>query len=189
MNEPASESHTHTGPGASAALTAQARATLKDGLVELLDMTEGLEFKPLVSERYPLPLAAAVYGEPPEPESVRQEVTTRLDSDPVAALEAALVLLELYESNQPGQEECVPHDASFLNACFGSKRINGWIAPLGDGDAQEMETAVNARWQFRLFPGRARRTASYPLLNLLERYGFVYGRIAPGDSHSMGHLV
>ena len=186
---PSEKNHTHAGPGASAALTSEARAVLRDGLAELLDMTEGLEFKPVVSERYPLPLAVAVYGEPPEPESVRREVTTRLDADPVAALEAALVLLELYESNQPDQEEHVPHDASFLNACFGSKRINGWIAPLGDGDAQELETAVNARWQFRFFPGRTRRTAVYPLVNRLVRYGFVYGRIAPGDSHAMGHFI
>jgi hypothetical protein len=53
-------------------------------------MIEGLAFRPLNSERYPLPLTSAVYGDVPEPERVRQDVRKRLDSDTVA-LRAAVM--------------------------------------------------------------------------------------------------
>ena len=186
MNVHVEGSHYH---GANASLDPDARASLQRGLTKLLAMTEGLVFRPLRSELYPLPLCMAVYGAMPDPDTVRDQVNLRLDADPVAALEAALVLLELYETNQAETAGCVPDDAAFLEECFGSKRLNGWIATLGDGNLKELEAAVNARWQFKFLPGRERRTGVYPLLNMLMRYGFVYGRVPPGDSHAMGHFI
>jgi len=40
----------------------ETRAILQRGLTELLRMTEGMLFLSVASERYPLPLALAVYG-------------------------------------------------------------------------------------------------------------------------------
>ena len=181
-----SDSHSH---GAGVHLEEAGQATLQRGLAELLHMSEGYRFHPLVSDRYPLPLALAVYGEVPEPEAVRERVSSRMDSDPVDALEAALVLLELYECNQPEAAGAIPDDGVFLGQVFGSKRLNGWMATMGDGDPAQIEDAVKAKWQFRFIAGRERRTGIYPLLNLLVRYGFVYGRIPPGDSHELSHFI
>lgn len=180
------KSHVH---GSHANLDPDARAILLRGLTELAAMTEGLAFKPLRSELYSLPLTMTVYGTTPDPDMVREEVKVRLDRDPIAALESALALLELYETNQTGADGAVPDDAAFLAECFRSKRLNGWIATLGDGNPKELESAVNARWRFKFLPCRERRTGCYPLLNMLTRYGFVYGRIPPGDSHAMGHFI
>ena len=80
-------------------------------------------------------------------------------------------------------------DMPFLSACFNSKRCNGWIAAMGDGDRMETEAAVNARWQFKFFSGPARPTGAYYLLSMLARYAFVYGRVPPGDMHDLGHFV
>ena len=124
-----SDSHSH---GAGVHLEEAGQATLQRGLAELLHMSEGYRFHPLVSDRYPLPLALAVYGEVPEPEAVRERVSSRMDSDPVDALEAALVLLELYECNQPEAAAAIPDDGVFLGQVFGSKRLNGWAGTLGD---------------------------------------------------------
>ncbi len=181
-------SHTH---GAAVRLEPGPRAVLDHGLGELLALTEGLAFRPTGSERWPLPLAAAVYGEAPAPERVRAEVAGLVGRDPVAALEPALVLLELWAGSRPELAGAVPDDAAFLSECFNSKRLNGWAAALGPGDAAgEVRRALSPRWKFRLFEaGGDGRLGLYALLNMLARYGFVYGRIAPGDSHELGHFV
>ena len=181
-----STDHTH---GTGVHLEEAAQATLQRGLSELLHMSEGYRFHPLVSDRYPLPLALAVYGETPEPEAVRERVSSRMGPDPVDALEAALVLLELYECNQPEAAAAIPDDGVFLGQVFGSKRLNGWMATMGDGDPAQIEEAVKARWQFRFVSSKESQTGIYPLLNLLVRYGFVYGRIPFGDSHELSHFI
>ncbi len=147
--------HSH---GVGVHLDDSAQATLQRGLTELLHISEGFRFHPLVSDRYPLPLALAVYGEVPEPEAVRERVSSRMGPDPVEALEAALVLLELYECNQPEAGVAVPDDGGFLGQVFGSKRLNGWMATMGDADPSQIEEAVKEKWQFRFIAGRAKQT-------------------------------
>ncbi len=178
--------HTH---GHSTGLSREARATLQRGLTELLRMTEGKVFRPVASERYPLPLALAVYGEVPDPERVRSEVRAGIESDPLRLLEAGLALLELYASNQPGISASVPDDDTFLTEVFASKRMNGWIVVLGNANQDETKAAVNARWQFRFIEAGETCTSLYALLNVLVRYAFVYGGIVPGDTHLLGHFI
>jgi hypothetical protein len=187
-HSPTHENTTHT-HGAGVALEPEARAILARGLGELLRMTEGLAFRPSASERYPLPLAQAVYDEIPDPEVVRQRVIARRERDPVSALEDALVLFELYASNQPDLAGLVPDDSAFLSQTFRTKRSNGWIGVLGETEPGEVEARVNAQWRFKVLPGSERRTALYPLLSMVARYGFVYGRVTFGDSHALGHFI
>jgi len=175
--------------GTAAQLGLESLGTLQRGLAELLDITESLQFKPLGSERYPFPLSMAVYEEMPQPKTVRVDAQRRMHSDPLASLELALVLLELYESNQPGTKECVANDLDLLTECFRSKRLNGWIAVLGDVNREDLEREIKARWQFKFISGDGRTGGLYVLLNMLCRYGFVYGRIVGGDSHAMGHFI
>ncbi|HTS69477.1 MAG TPA: hypothetical protein VMO17_10880 [Terriglobia bacterium] len=170
-------------------LSQDARATLGRGLTELLVMTEGRVFQPVASERYPLPLALAVYGEVPGPEQVRCEVQAGIESEPLRLLEASLALLELYACNQPGVSASVPDDDAFLTEIFASKRRNGWIVLLGDANRDETQAAINARWQFKFMETGESCTSLYLLLNVLARYAFVYGRIPPGDTHLLGHFI
>ncbi len=163
--------HTHDhGTG----LSQEALATLQRGLTELLRMTEGMVFRPVASERYPLPLALAVYGEVPDPERVRSEVRAGIESEPLRVLEASLALLELYACNQPGVCAAVPDDDAFLTEVFASKRRNGWIVLLGDANQVETQTAVNARWQFKFL--EAGETVYQPL-RLAECVGALRLRI------------
>jgi len=171
------------------ALSLEARTILQRGLTELLRMTEGMEFRPVASERYPLPLALAVYGEVPDPVRIRREVQAGIEADPLRLLESGLVLLELYACNQPGVSETVPDDDAFLTQVFASKRMNGWIVLLGDTNQKEIQAAVNARWQFKFMEAGETCTSLYLLLNVLARYAFVYGRVPPGDIHLLGHFI
>jgi CO dehydrogenase/acetyl-CoA synthase beta subunit len=186
-------SHEHTRPahthGDGARLKAGAQGILQRGLSELLAMTKGLRFQPLPSEKYPLPLAQLAYRQVPEVETVRADVEARLSSDPVSVLEPALALLELYECNQADIAEHVLDDMKFIRTCFASKRANGWIAVVGNGDRGKVESAINARWQYKFFSGPARQTNVYALLSMLARYAYVYGRIPSGDAHAASHFI
>ncbi|MGO8817606.1 MAG: hypothetical protein ACLQVG_23415 [Terriglobia bacterium] len=177
-------SHDH-GTGLSRA----AKAILQRGLAELLQITQGLEFRPIVSARFPLPLALAVYGETPDPERVRADVRARIETDPLSLLEVGLVLLELYACNQPGASASVPDDDAFLTQVFASKRLNGWISFLGDAGVKEAQAALNTRWQFKYMGAPEKCTGVYSMLNALARYAFVYGRVPFGDTHLLGHFI
>ena len=178
--------HTHNdGTG----LPREARAVLQRGLAQLLQITKGLRFRAVVSERFPLPLALAVYGEIPDPERVRDDVRARIETDPLSLLELGLVLLELHACNQPGASESVPDDDAFLTQVFASKRLNGWISFLGDADVEEAQAALNARWQFKFIGTQDRCSDVYSLLNGLARYAYVYGRVPFGDTHLLGHFI
>jgi len=183
-NVPRAQNH-----GAGARLDPPAEAILRRGLTELLRMAEGLNFRPLPGETYPWPLVRAAYAAMPTPEAVRADVHERLNSDPVSVLEYALALLELHECNQPDIAQYVQEDMPFIRTCFSSKRCNGWIALIGDADRAEEEAAINRRWQFKFFSGRVGPTGVYALLNMLARYGFVYGRVEAGDAHALSHFV
>ncbi|MDK1030499.1 MAG: hypothetical protein QGD94_00670 [Planctomycetia bacterium] len=170
-------------------LAEEAKAILKRGLGELLKITEGLEFQPMPSERHPFPLSGLAYPDLPDPKIIRADVEARMHTDPVSVLEKALALLELYESNQADIAEFVPEDMPFVGRCFSSKRCNGWACVVGDADAAEIESAVNARWQFQFINGRGAETGIYAILNMLGRYAYVYGSIEYGDGHALAHFV
>ncbi len=170
-------------------LTTRDTAILARGLGTLVQWTEGLSFRAVVSERYPLPLVRAFRGCVPEPAEVRDAVVARAGEDPVSVLEAGLVLLELYACNRAGVGECIPDDAAFLGETFGTKRNNGWAAILGNGDRAELTSLLNGQWQFRFMEEMDPVLEIYALLNRLARYGFVYGRMVPGDGHAMGHFI
>lgn len=180
--------HTHNHEG-NACLSPDARASLQQGFRDLLRLTEGLAFQPLVSARYPLPLALAVYGEIPDPERVRGEVAARLAEEPLGLLETSLVLFELVACNDTGTAAIVPDDGAFLSQAFASKRLNGWVSFLGDADPSETEAALRDRWQFRFIGGGTGLAGAYTLLNMLARYAFVYGRVPLGDSHLLSHFI
>ena len=179
-------SHSH---GQGSSLDPKGVAILKRGLSQLLTLTDGLTFKALPSEKYPLPLTRLAFADLADPGSIRREVEQGIQSDPLTVLIEALALLELYESNQPDAARYALDDMPFIHTCFASKRCNGWISIVGDADRSSVESAVNARWQFKFTSGPARQTGVYYLLNMLARYGYVYGRIPSGDPHSMSHFV
>ena len=187
------QSHEHThgtnGHGTGLQLEPAAQAILQRGLSQLLKMTDGLQFQPLPSEKYPLPLTQLAYRQVPDVQTVRADVQARLQSDPVSVLEHALALLELYECNQPDIATHILDDMKFIRTCFASKRANGWIALMGDADRAAVETTVNGKWQFKFFSGPDRPTGVYVLLNMLARYAYVYGRIPFGDAHAASHFV
>ena len=79
-------SHTHEhAHGAAVRLEASAHAVLVRGLTQLLAMTEGLAFRPLVSEKHPLPLVHVAYAHVPDPEVVRRDISQVMEAQEAVA--------------------------------------------------------------------------------------------------------
>ena len=182
-------SETNSRHGSGVRLSDEQLGILHRGIDELLAMTEGMEFSPSISKRFPHPLANLASKTVPQPEQLMQTIRDRMQDDPVSILEEVLALLELLAVNQPGIEEHLIDDASFVGTCFSSKRCNGWISFLGQADQDQLEEAINSRWKFRFFAGPAGATSLYPLLSMLIRYGYTYGRMPYGDPHAMSHFI
>ena len=145
-------------------LEPEAQAILVRGLAQLVEMTNGLEFRTPLPSRYTLPLSLAIYGEAPTPADVRARVMERMGNDPISVLENALVLFKLSEVNQPQAENYLLDDDAFLGQTFAAKRSNRWAALLGDGDRDEIEPEINARWRFKFIARREQRAGIYPFL-------------------------
>lgn len=162
-------------------------AILARGIRELGNLTKGMRFQPLRSETYPNPLSGLFYPENPDPGQVRREAAALLETDPMDSLDRVLVLLELYACNQSDIGTLVPDDMRFVGDAFNSKRLNGWIAVLGNTDSKALESFINEKWQFRFFRDENSAVGVYALLNMLVRYTRVYGRTNCGSGHD--HLM
>lgn len=160
---------------------------LARGIQELGKMTKGKHFQPLRSETYSHPLTLLFYSELPEPEQVFREAMTNLEINPMDSIDRVLVLLELYACNQPNIGTIVPDDMRFVSDAFNSKRLNGWIAALGNTNPETLESSLKEKWQFRFFRGENSAVGVYMLLNMLVRYSHVYGRSRCGEGH--GHFM
>ena len=68
---------------ATAHISAEALEILRRGLGELLAMTDGLAYRPLPSERYPLPLSRMAYARQVDAATVRDDVRSWMAADPV----------------------------------------------------------------------------------------------------------
>ena len=176
--------HNH---GAGVHLDPAAADILRRGVAQLLEMTTGLSFGRFPSERFPLPLAAAIYGRVPAPSEVLEDLRRIPDADPLGCLDYVLVLLELYCSH--AAKTMPPDDQAFLDLTFSTKRQNGWVAFLGDDDTTGLKALIAERWRFHCVDGADRIGSLYVLLNMLARYAFVYGRIEPKDGHAMAHFI
>jgi len=170
-------------------LSAKEHRILETGLTKLLNITQGLKWKGFPSMKFPFPIRSAYYQNEPNLDEIRNLIEKRSHSNPISVLEQALVLLEVFESNQPDKEKYFLEDMPFVSACFATKRKNGWIAIIGDSDRERIENNINNQWKFKFYSGRKTETGIYTLLNMLARYAFIYGRIPVGDGHALTHFV
>lgn len=180
------ETHHH---GASISLTDKQKTILKKGIQKLIELTSGLSWKKLPSDKYPKPLVQMTYSDIPSIEEIKKEIEEKIDESPISILENVLAFLELYESNKNDASDFFLEDMPFIRECFATKRLNGWISIIGESKREKIEEEINTQWNFRFFNGRKEETGIYTLLSMLARYAFVYGRIQNGDFHSLSHFV
>ena len=152
------------------------------------------------NSQYPLPVATTFLGDvAPDIETIRAGLERNRDGDIKNLLEPLLLGAELVEAAQPDQKDLFLSDEKVQSLVFtGSKWRAGWALVLGDKQHAEHVKHLQER-DFVIFtdqPGLEntiyignRPTSPVYFLQLMVRYGLVWGRINPGDDHSMGHFL
>ena len=165
-------------------------------LVGLLPRTMG-SFE---GSQYPLPVKAAFMGHRPlEVRHLHDELLKKRRSDVKHLIEPILLGAELVEAARPDRAEYFLTDQKVQGLVFtGSKWRPGWALVLGDrGHADYVSELL--RRDFVVFtdhPGIEkttyignRPTSPIYFLQLMIRYGLVWGRIRPGEDHELGHFL
>ena len=150
--------------------------------------------------QFPLPVKTAFLADAPlRIEDVRADLRRKQNEDVKDLLESILLGAELVEAARPDRQEFFLSDVKVQNLVFmGSKWHAGWALVLGDKQHAEHVRMLQAR-EFIVFtdhPGLDktifigdRPTAPVYFLQLMVRYGLVWGRINPGDDHALGHFL
>lgn len=149
---------------------------------------------------YPLPIAQTFLGtEPVDLVRLRASLAEWRDSDPKTLLMPLLIAMEQCEAASADRAQFFIEDRQVQSLVFtGSKWRAGWVLVLGDGQEQKIAELLKAR-SFMVFtdqPGvdgticiGTRDTSPVYFLQLMVRYGLIWGGIRPGDDHEMGHFL
>jgi hypothetical protein len=149
---------------------------------------------------YPLPVRSALLGDKAlDLTALRADLLARRDGEVKDLLEPLLLAAEAIESTQDDRADYFITDLATQGYVFtGSKWRAGWALVLGGEGQQELVRELQER-RFMVFsdlPGQAetryiglRLTSPIYFLQMMLRYGLVWGRIAPGHDHEMGHFL
>jgi len=130
---------------------------------------------------------------------LRARLLALRDGDVKDLLEPLLLAAEVVEAAQPDQSDHFITDREAQSLVFsGAKWRAGWALVLGHRHVPEVVDELKRR-SFLVFTDQPdlpdtryigdRPTSPIYFLQLMVRYGLVWGRIAPGDDHEMGHFL
>ena len=130
---------------------------------------------------------------------IRRSLLERTNDDPQTILAPLLIAAEQIEAVSPDNAQYFLDDQKVQSIVFtGSKWRAGWALVLGNGENAAVARLLAER-DFMVFtdtPGIEgsvfigdRDTSPIYFLQLMVRYGLVWGRIAPGKDHEMGHFL
>jgi len=149
---------------------------------------------------FPLPVRAALLGNKEiSLEALRHELIQKRDGDVKDLLDSLLLAAELCEAARDDKDRFFLTDREVQSAVFmGSKWRAGWALALGGQDQNELVAKLQER-DFMVFTDvpdlpnttfiGSRPTSPIYFLQLMVRYGLVWGNIAPGDDHEMSHFL
>ena len=152
------------------------------------------------NSEYPLPIKATFLGDKEiDISALRQQLIDKQNGDVKELLKPLLLAAELYEATCADKERFFLNDQKVQRYVFmGSKWRAGWALVLGSDNQDELIERLKER-NFAVFtdlPEIAdtvhignRDTSPVYFLQLMVRYGLIWGRIAPGEDHKMGHFL
>lgn len=131
--------------------------------------------------------------------ALKHSLLSKQDGDVKDLIEPILLAAELYEATRQDRANYFISDEALQGHVFmGSKWTAGWVLVLG-GNAEDELTIKLKDYGFIVFtdcPNIAdtvfigsRVTSPIYFLQMMVRYGLIWGRIAPGDDHEMGHYL
>lgn len=149
---------------------------------------------------YPLPIKTTFLGDDEiSISSLRQQLVEKQDHDLKELLEPLLLAAELYEASREDKSKFFINDHAVQSYVFsGSKWKAGWVLVLGGDDQEKLIEKLKEK-NFMIFTDLPdipdtfyigdRDTSPVYFLQMMVRYGLVWGRIASGDDHEMGHFL
>lgn len=149
---------------------------------------------------YPLPIKSAFLADKPvDCSAIRKDLIEKQDGDLKDLLEPLLIAAELYESCSPDNEQYFLTDSQVQSYVFSaSKWKAGWVLVLG-GSEQEKLIAKLQENNFLIFTDQPnlgktvyigpRATSPIYFLQMMVRYGMIWGQVPAGDDHSLGHFL
>ena len=152
--------------------------------------------------QYPLPIKTAFLGLGDDKLSIselRQTLSKKQDKDIKYLLEPFLLAAELYEASQKDNKKYFITDKEVQSYVFmGSKWKAGWVLVLGGKNQSRLIDNLKNN-NFIVFTDLPnipdtvyignRLTSPVYFLQLMVRYGLIWGNIKPGDDHQMGHFL
>ncbi len=166
-----------------------------DELVELLPDRPG----GFAGTDFPLPVKSALLGTAElRPGLLRRELLGKRNGDIRDLLEPVLLAAELHEASREDRARFFITDQAVQSYVFGAKWHAGWVLLLGAEREDGLMEGLKDQ-NLLVFTDRpdipdtccigGRATSPIYFLQLMVRYGLVWGRIAPGDDHEMGHFL
>ena len=148
---------------------------------------------------YPMPVSQAILGALPDMGELRRWLEAAEGLEPEEQCEPAAVAAEVLESQRPDRAEFFLDDGRVRSAVFqGAKWRAGWVLVAGDGNTDDLVRKLKDS-QYIVFSPRhegmrdhalpLRETGAIYFLQLMMRYAMIWGQIAPGDDHEMGHFL
>jgi acetyl-CoA decarbonylase/synthase complex subunit beta len=167
-----------------------------DGLLRLLP-DEPLGFS---GSQFAAPVRSAILGDKPlDLGSLRRELIAKSTADAKDLLSPLLLAAEAVEAARDDKQAYFIDDAAAQGLVFmGAKWQAGWALVLGHRHTPELLEELKRR-DYLVFtdqPGIPdtqfigdRPTSPIYFLQLMVRYGLIWGGIAPGDDHELGHFL
>ncbi|MCL2137176.1 MAG: hypothetical protein FWH40_06615 [Coriobacteriia bacterium] len=148
---------------------------------------------------YPMPIKTTFLGETGiDPKQLADQLQQKQNGDVRDLLEPVLLAAELVESVNNDKELFFIADKDVRSYVFNSKWKSGWVLLLGTNKVHELAAAMFEK-EFLIFTDQpdiantvyigSHDTAPIYFLQMMVRYGLIWGRILPGDDHEMGHFL
>jgi acetyl-CoA decarbonylase/synthase complex subunit beta len=149
---------------------------------------------------FPLPIRATFLSNGPLSLSrLKKSLVEKQEGDVKDLLQPILLAGETIEAASPDRDDFFITDRKMQKLVFtGSKWRAGWVLVLGNKDQKTIVKRLKDL-NFMVFTDQpdiedtiyigGRPTSPVYFLQLMVRYGLVWGRIAPGDDHEMGHFL
>ncbi|MCL1912506.1 MAG: hypothetical protein FWG10_01155 [Eubacteriaceae bacterium] len=147
---------------------------------------------------YPLPVKTTILGgKNIIPQSVREKLLKYESDDIKLLVEPVLLGAELIEAAKEDNSDYFIKDSEVRSYVFNSKWRAGWVLVLGENNNKELVEELKNK-NFLVFSDQKdadavyigdRDTSPIYFLQLMVRYGLIWGRIKPGDDHEMGHFL
>jgi acetyl-CoA decarbonylase/synthase, CODH/ACS complex subunit beta len=152
------------------------------------------------SQDYPLPVKTAIHGDGDiSIDEIKNRLQLYREEDIKKLVDPILIASEIIEAVNPDSENLFITDKEVQGHVFmGSKWLAGWVLVLGAQDQGELVKKL-LEFDFLVFTDTDgledtvfignKSTSPIYFLQMMVRYGLIWGRIAPGDDHEMGHFL